>query len=174
MSEPSPVLFIRATDDPAGQIARAIVEFAAKPLEYPTPSGGTEKPDLPAALARALGTTEPPTAAALSDRLLEDPSLLSTILGMLSRPAGDPRAGDRPGGGDVHAGPLTRGGVVRGCVLEMIRQVGDRRGDFKLIVSLRTEYYGRLVNALRGAVCPTSTACASTFLPTWTCPRWSG
>ena len=79
------MLFIRATDDPAGQIARAIVEFAAKPLEYPTPSGGTQGADLPAALARALGTTEPPTAAALSDRLLEDPSLLSTILGMLSR-----------------------------------------------------------------------------------------
>ena len=35
----SPVLFIRATDDPAGQIARAIVEFAARPLEYPTPQG---------------------------------------------------------------------------------------------------------------------------------------
>ena len=37
----------------------------------------------------------------------------------------------------------------RDRVLEMIRQVGDGRGDFKLIVSLRTEYYGRLVSALR-------------------------
>ena len=36
----------------------------------------------------------------------------------------------------------------RDRVLEMIRQVGDGRGDFKLIVSLRTEYYGRLVSAL--------------------------
>ncbi len=146
----SPVLFIRATDDPAGQIARAIVEFAAKPLEYPTPKGETVNADLPAALALALGTTEPPTAAALSERLLADPSLLSHVLGRLSRPL-----------------PVTPVLVIdqaeemftlarspdedwgRGRVLEMIRQVGDRRGDFKLIVSLRTEYYGRLVSALR-------------------------
>ena len=146
----SPVLFIRATDDPAGQIARAIVEFAAKPIEYPTPKGETVNADLPAALALALGTTEPPTAAALSERLLADPSLLSQVLARLSRPL-----------------PVTPVLVIdqaeemftlarspdeewgRGRVLEMIRQVGDRRGDFKLIVSLRTEYYGRLVSALR-------------------------
>ena len=126
------------------------MEFAAKPLEYPTPKGAMESADLPAALALALGTNEPPTAAALSERMLDDPSLLSTILGRLSRPL-----------------PVTPVLVIdqaeemftlarspdeewgRSRVLEMIRQVGDRRGDFKLIVSLRTEYYGRLVSALR-------------------------
>ena len=146
----SPVLFIRATDDPAGQIARAIVELCASPLEYRTPNDNPERADLPTALADSLDLPAPPSAAELSQKLLDDTSLLSHVLSRLSR-----------------ALPVTLLIVidqaeemftlarspdeerVRGRVLEMIRQVGDRQGDFKLIVSLRTEYYGRLASALR-------------------------
>ena len=146
----SPVLFIRATDDPAGQIAQALVEFAARPLNYPTPTGEAEEADLPAALAEALGVTEPPTAAALSERLLAEPSLLGRVLGRLSRnlPVTPVLVIDQA----EEMFTLARSPAEdwdRERVLDMIRQVGDRRGDFKLIVSLRTEYYGRLVSALR-------------------------
>ena len=146
----SPVLFIRATDDPAGQIARAIVEFAARPIEYTTPSGESEAADLPAELALALGTPEPPSAAELAERLLADTSLLSNVLGRLSRPLPVTPVLVIDQAEEMFT--LARSAVeewARGRVLEMIRQVGDRRGDFKLIVSLRTEYYGRLVSALR-------------------------
>src|SRR5206468_4086046 len=33
--------------------------------------------------------------------------------------------------------------------LEVLRQAGATTGDFKIIVALRTEYYGRLVDRLR-------------------------
>ena len=146
----SPVLFVRATDDPAGQIAQALVEFAAKPLRYSTPDGKTVHADLPAVLAESVGLPEPPTAADLAEQLLADPSQLARTLAFLA-----------------HALPVTPVLVVdqaeemftlarspeeehgRDRVLEMFRQVGERGGDFKLIVSLRTEYYGRLVSTLR-------------------------
>ena len=145
----SPALFIRATDDPAGQIARAIVVFAAKPLEYPTPNGETVNADLPAALALAPGTTEPPAAAALSERLLADPSLFSQLsLAARSLPVTPVLVIDQAEECSLWpARPLRIGGAGR--VLDMVRQVCDCWGDFKLIVSLRTEYYGRLVSALR-------------------------
>ncbi len=146
----SPVLFVRATDDPAGQIAQALVDFAARPLEYPTPTGETVKADIPALLAEALGVSEPPTAATLAARLLASPPLLARLLGRLARamPATLVLVIDQA----EEMFTLARSPDeerVRGRVLEMIRQVGDRQGDFKLIVSLRTEYYGRLVSSLR-------------------------
>jgi len=146
----SPVLFIRATDDPAGQIAQALVDFTARPLKYPTPTGETVEADLSALLTEALGVAEPPTASDMAARLLAAPALLARVLGRLAR-----------------ALPVTLVLVIdqaeemftlarspaeawgRDRVLEMIRQVADGQGDFKLIVALRTEYYGRLVSALR-------------------------
>ena len=59
---------------------------------------------------------------------------------------------------------------ARGRVLEMIRQIGDRQGDFKLIVSLRTEYYGRLASALRRGPSDADGRAANTCSPTSTCP----
>jgi len=146
----SPVLFIRATDDPAGQIARALVDFTARPLEYPTPTGETVETDLSALLAEALGVAEPPTAAAMAARLLTAPALLARVLSRLARalPVKLVLVIDQAEEMFTLArSPAEEWGRDR--VLEMIRQVGDGQGDFKLIVALRTEYYGRLVSALR-------------------------
>ncbi len=149
-NEASPVLFIRATDDPASQIAQALVDFTALPLKFQTPTGETAEVNLPALLAREMGATEFPSAATVAARLLVAPSLLARVLVSLSS-----------------ALPVTLVLVIdqaeemftlaraptdvwsRDRVLEMIRQVAESQGDFKLIVALRTEYYGRLVSALR-------------------------
>jgi WD40 repeat protein/tetratricopeptide (TPR) repeat protein len=146
----SSVLFVRATDDPAGQIARALIEFASRPWQYRTPTGEVFEVDLPGVLAEALGLAEVPTASALAERLLANPALLNAALGGVGR-----------------AVPVTPVLVIdqaeevftlarrpdeqfaRDRVLEMLRHVADGRGDYKLIVALRTEFYGRLVSALR-------------------------
>ena len=119
-------------------------------MSYPTPKGEAQGADLSEALAAAVGTNEPPNATELGERLLADTSLLSHVLTRLS--------GELPVtlvfviDQAEEMFTLARSPVeesARGRVLEMIRQIGDRHGDFKLIVSLRTEYYGRLASALR-------------------------
>jgi WD40 repeat protein/tetratricopeptide (TPR) repeat protein len=146
----STVLFIRATDDPAGQIARALLEFAGWPWHYRTPAGHPFEVDLPGELAAALGLAEVPTASALAERLLADPALLDGVLTRLGRvvPVTPVLVIDQA----EEVFTLARGTReqrVRDRVLELLRHVAGGSGDYKLIVSLRTEFYGRLVSALR-------------------------
>ena len=47
------------------------------------------------------------------------------------------------------ANPDGSGLADRDRVLQMLSRVGEGRGDYKVIVSLRTEFYGRLIGSLR-------------------------
>jgi tetratricopeptide (TPR) repeat protein len=147
----TPVLFVRATEDPAAQMAQALCESVARPVHYRTPTGEVIKVDLPWELATELDLAELPVAAVLADRLRDDPSLLARLLIRLSRvlPVTPVLVIDQA----EEVFTLARSAAEDGGperVLEMIRHVGEGRGDYKLIVSLRTEYYGRFVSAIRG------------------------
>src|SRR5262249_50057909 len=63
----------RATDDPAGQIAEALADFAARPYCFTTPAGDEQAVDLAAALAGALEMKGPATRAEVRAALLADP-----------------------------------------------------------------------------------------------------
>ena len=89
-----------------------------------------------------------PTVLDLADRLLADTSLLARVLAHLSLtiPVTPVLVIDQA----EEMFTLARSPTEEWCrdrAVEMIRKVGEERGDFKLIVSLRTEYYGRLVSA---------------------------
>ena len=47
------------------------------------------------------------------------------------------------------ANPDGSGLADRDRVLRMLSRIGEGRGDYKVIVSLRTEFYGRLIGSLR-------------------------
>jgi WD40 repeat protein len=142
------VLFVRATGDLAGQVAQALCAFCARPWEGRTPA---EKPfvvDLPKMLAELVG--EPVESARVRQRLQEDATLLGRTLAALGEtlPFGvmlvidqaeeiltlNWRQEDQP---------------RRDRSFEMLRETLDCPGDYKLIIALRTEYYGRLVDRLR-------------------------
>jgi hypothetical protein len=53
------VLFVRSTDDPAGQVAEALAAFAARPYRFKTPAGVEQAVDLAAVLAESLGIDGP-------------------------------------------------------------------------------------------------------------------
>ena len=82
----SPVLFIRArTTRPARSPGRS----SSSPPSHLSTQPRRARRSTQASPPRprpCMGTTEPPTAAALSERLLADPSLLSQVLARLSRP----------------------------------------------------------------------------------------
>jgi hypothetical protein len=97
-----------------------------------------------------LGLTEAPTASALAERLLANPALLHGVLECLGQavPVTPVLVIDQA----EEVFTLARGPAeeyARDRVLEMLRHVADGRGDYKLIVALRTEFYGRLISALR-------------------------
>ena len=48
-----------------------------------------------------------------------------------------------------------RGGSTRDGLLEALRQVAGEPGDYKVILSMRTEYHGRLIDRLRRGVAET-------------------
>jgi WD40 repeat protein len=144
----SPILFIRATHDLPGQLAAALAEFCARPLTYQTPLGESVEVDLPGLLAKYVGGgTEP---AALRAAMGADPSLLGRLLTDIadSLPFAPVLLVDQ--GEEVftlESGPDAS--AVRNESLELLRRAAGTAGDFKVIVSLRTEYYGRLVDRIR-------------------------
>lgn len=141
------VVFIRATNDLAGQLSKAILDFCEQPYQLETPNGQTEISLLPRLVDVVGGTlTQPDLRAAL----LSDPTLLGKILKRLSEPL-----------------PFTLLVIVDQCeevftlahkpedeestrlALGMLRRTQSVQGDFKLILALRTEYHGRLTDHLR-------------------------
>jgi WD40 repeat protein len=169
-----PVLAVRATRDLAGQLALAVIDFCARPLTYTTPAGTTVTVDLPALLtAAATGEAPPrpstaiqageppasgapagagtPEAESLRVALLHEPALLGRVLTTLSQQlpfelvllveqADDLFSLLTPGG---------RGGDTD-AALAMLQALADSPARARLVLSLRTEYLGRLVDALDG------------------------
>jgi tetratricopeptide (TPR) repeat protein len=143
----SPLIF-QPAKDPVGQIAQALLVAAEAPLRYETPDGEPLVVDLRAALDEALGA--PADYAALREALRRDPQLLARIL---------TRMADRL----PHALVLVLDQAEefftlarepeeiagRDQALRMLQRLVDVEADVKMIISLRTEYYGRLLDHLR-------------------------
>jgi WD40 repeat protein len=158
------VLFVRSTDDPAGQIAQALADFVAQPFEFSTPEGEEKRIGLAAELKRALtgdaGEMNPPRPGEATDRmdslairalLLEDPERLGKALAALalSVPFTLVLIIDQAEEMFTLARPDASGQKDRDRVLQMLSRIGEGQGDYKVIVSLRTEFYGRLIASLR-------------------------
>ena len=59
-----PVLFIRATNDPFGQLAQSLYDYSAHPQAYPAPTGDTVTVDLPKIVCELLGREATPVVMA--------------------------------------------------------------------------------------------------------------
>jgi tetratricopeptide (TPR) repeat protein len=143
------VLFVRATNDLCGQLAQRLFDYCGEPISFETPTQGKVVVDLPGLLAECLAARTHDVAA-LQMTLQQNPMLLGRLLATL--------------GAQLPYSPVL---VIDQCVevftlaraprdhenrrlaLEMLRQVIGVPGRYKVIVSLRTEYYGRLIDRLR-------------------------
>jgi WD40 repeat protein len=143
-----PPLFIRATRDPAGPLAQALCDFCARGEAFATPRNTAVKVDLPGILGRFVPGV--PSPAALRDALRADTSLLGQVLAALAERLPYTLVLVMDQGEEVFTLASTREDEdSRDLTMEMLRRVLDAPGRFKVIVSLRTEYYGRLLDALR-------------------------
>ncbi len=143
-NESSPALFVRATQDLPGQLAVALAGFCSQPLTYKTPLGETVEVDLPGILARHSG------ASPLRTLLADDPTRLGQIMTEIADrlPFAPILVIDQCEEVFTLAeGPGAE--VTRNVSLEILRRTSGNAGNFKVIVALRTEYYGRLIDRLR-------------------------
>ena len=142
------LLIVQAAKDLVGQLAQALLDATATLLRYDTPDGELHTVDLRRVLDEILGTTA--DYATLREALRHDVHLLAD---MISRMAGRlPYALvlvlDQAE--EVFTLAKTPEEVAgRDHGLRMLQRLVDVQADVKLIVSLRTEYYGRLLDHLR-------------------------
>ena len=142
------VLIIQAAKDLVGQLAQALLDATATLLRYDTPDGEPHTVNLRRVLDEVLGTTA--DYATLRAALRHDVHLLAN---MISRMAGRlPYALvlvlDQAE--EVFTLAKTPEEVAgRDHGLRMLQRLVDVQADVKLIVALRTEYYGRLLDHLR-------------------------
>ncbi len=142
------VIFVRATQDMFGQLAQALCQFCARPYEYPTPLGETVSADLPGVLREFAGEAAHP--ATVRSLLHDDRSALGQILSAISKclPFTVILVIDQ--GEEVFTLAQSPEEQQRGRqALDMLRQTVSAAGDFKVILALRTEYYGRVIDRLR-------------------------
>jgi WD40 repeat protein len=142
--EAGPVLLVRATNDLTGQLAQALCTYCARPYSYQSPSGEETTVDLPAILRNT------PTPNLLRAALQASPGLLGSLLAALAAqlPFGLVLVIDQ--GEEVFTLARTPDDAEnRRLALEALRQAAATPSNFKLIVSLRTEYHGRLIDRLR-------------------------
>ena len=142
------VPFIRSTQDLAGQLANEMMRYCRQPLRRTSPTGEVIDIDLPGIVAPW------PDEVALRAALLADPALLGRLLAELGKrlPFAPILVIDQA----EEVFTLARAPLDtdnRTQTLEMLRLAGEA-GDFKIILSLRTEYYGRFVDSLRRGVRP--------------------
>lgn len=142
------VLFVRATKDLFAQLSQALLAYCAAPYHWQTPLGERVEVDLPGVLSQFVGGDV--STAKLKDALANDPTLLGRLLSALSERL--PHAAVLVIDQCEEVFTLARTAadeVVRDLALAMLRQTLSASGDFKMILSLRTEYYGRLIDRLR-------------------------
>ena len=128
MNEPRRSCSSAPPTTPPARSPRRSSSSPRRPSRVPNAEGRDGQRRPPRRLAAALGMTQPPTAATCRERLLADTSLLSHVLGRLSRdlPVTPVLVIDQA----EEMFTLARSPVEewgRGRVLEMIRQVGDRQ-----------------------------------------------
>jgi WD40 repeat protein len=139
-----PLISIRATSDLAGQVALALVDFCARPLAYVTPTGNTVTVDLPALLGES-------DAESLRDKLSDDPDLLSRILTRLSAELPFELVLHIEQGEELFS--LARAdndadAQASQTSVAMLRAALTTPARAKVIMSLRTDFLGRLLDPL--------------------------
>jgi len=142
------VLIIQPAKDLVGGAAQNLLDATARTLRYDTPEGEQEMVNLRLLIDQAVGA--PADFATLREALRRDSQLLAEILARI--------AGRLPYAlvlvfdqiEEVFTLAKTPEEVAsRDHALRMLQRVVDVRADVKLIISLRTEYYGRLLDHLR-------------------------
>jgi WD40 repeat protein/tetratricopeptide (TPR) repeat protein len=148
---PAPILFVRATGDPAGQVAQALVQFCERPYRFETPTGEAVEVDLAAELAAAIGGDAPAGAEDVRDALLAEAPRLGAVLARLSAALPQTLVLVLDQAEEVMTLADAGGPAARDRSLAILGKLTDAEGDFKVILSLRTEFYGRLIDAFRRA-----------------------
>jgi tetratricopeptide (TPR) repeat protein len=141
-------LIIQVAKDAIGQIAQGLLDATAEPLEYATPDGEQVRINLREPINDVLG--RPADYATLRSALAQDASLFSTLLARMAAPL--PHALVLFVDQAEEFFTLSRSPEEirdRDHALKMIQRVVDIKADVKLIITLRTEYYGRLLDHLR-------------------------
>ena len=131
-----------------GRLAAGLLEMTERPLEYLTPTGDVRTIDLRPVLDEALGTKA--DAATLRAALMDDPGRLATLLERLSAHLPHALVLVLDQAEELFTLAKTPEEIAaRDQALRLLQRVADVRADVKVIVSLRTEYYGRLLDHLR-------------------------
>jgi Novel STAND NTPase 1 len=154
--EEGPALFIRASRDLIDQVARALCDFASRPYRYRTPPkpGLVSGPEIEVPLGEILSqlTTNHPgdtlTPARVCKAIIADPSLPARFLAEASSrlPFGLVMAVDQVE--EIFTLPQTDT-VDRRTAVEMLCRAVETPGDFRLILAVRNDTYGRFTDALR-------------------------
>jgi tetratricopeptide (TPR) repeat protein len=141
---------IQPSRDSAVRLAQGLLDMTAAPLEYVTPAGELLHIDLRAQFDAALGRST--DAMLLREALLEDDSLLTRILGRMAERLPHALVLALDQAEELFTLPDAANGeeiVARDRVLAMLQRIADLDEDVKVIISLRTDYYGPLLDNLR-------------------------
>ncbi|HEX8201953.1 MAG TPA: ATP-binding protein, partial [Isosphaeraceae bacterium] len=142
------VLIVQAAKDLVGQLAQALLDATASSLRYQTPAGEPLVVNLLRVLNEALGA--PADYATLRDALRRDAHLLADVLARMAGRLPHALVLVLDQAEEVFTLARTAEEVAgRDHALRMLQRLVDVTADVKLIVSLRTEYYGRLLDHLR-------------------------
>jgi hypothetical protein len=142
------LLIIQPGKDLVGQLTQGLLDASAKPLSFDTPNGESLTVDLRSVLDEAIGTAADYTT--LRESLGGDFQLLAKILTWMAGRLPHALVLVLDQAEEVFTLARTTEEVAgRDLALRMLQRLVDVRADVKLIVSLRTEYYGRLLKHLR-------------------------
>jgi hypothetical protein len=153
-------VFIRATNDPVGQLAQELWAYCNSSPRYRTPTGQdviVQQPDL---LPRMLGISAElyPTIADTRAAFLAEPARICEVLKAIAAelPFSLILVLDQAEemftlvGSDGNAGSSGEPRLAsRDAMLEALRRLALQPSDIKVIASLRTEFCGRLLAHLR-------------------------
>lgn len=141
----APVLFVSSTADPLSALANAIYNLAGLDIGLHTPTG----PRL-ISLRGALGEAGNFDPESFRRRLGEDPAGLLEILENLSRIVPETLVIIIDQGEEVLTGNQdSDGDRCRDLFFEFLTDFSQAQFDLKLLIALRTEYFGRFVSRAR-------------------------
>ncbi|QEH32543.1 WD domain, G-beta repeat [Aquisphaera giovannonii] len=142
------LLILSTAKDLVGQFARALLDLSETPLRFEAPAGGPLEVDLRPVIDEAIGAKA--DYARLRESLASDPNLLAAILARMAGRLPHALVLVLDQAEEVFTLARTKQDEAnRDQALRMIQGLVDVRADVKLIVALRTEYYGRLLDHLR-------------------------
>ena len=143
------IVIIQLAKDPVGQIAQALLDATGRPLEYETPDRRAD-PDRPAPGDRSSCWGDLRITARSAAALMQDAGLLKDLLTRLAARLPHALVLIVDQAEELFTMARTPTEVSnRDHTLRMLQRLVDIKADVKLIVSLRTEYYGRLLDHLR-------------------------